>query len=360
MKKFIISIILTLILISSFTIPVFGNTTVNQEYIKNTYGIDVYMNIYDTDDSLDEKINQFILDNNLNNNYFIFSINQRYFTASWSDDLNQYFSYDDVEYIYTNVYDYPEGSDEFYEAYYLVMDSIFSSRFGIYTVETPYHYVNDLAQVLSDSEEKALNDKLTAIVEKNNMDIVVLTTKGVSKNMRMTTADDYYDYNGYSNNGLILLVNINQDNSYSTNNSWISTCGKAIDIINDSVIDNIGNTLTPLLLNGEYYEAFDTYGDMVSNQIFFDSIIGYIVVAGISILLGLIVATLRNVSLKKELISVEQAKEANNYMVNGSLNITRSYDNLLYTTMHVTEIKQPKGGGTHRSSGGRSHGGHGF
>lgn len=231
-------------------------------------------------------------------------------------------------------------------------------------------YVVDQAEILSDTEEKILTNKIEALRDSYQIDIVIVTAKGVDPDYRMAYADDFYDYNGYgygdNNSGVLLLTNIMDDGSYERNNSWISTTGSCIAYFSDDDIQEIGADITPYLLSGDYYEAYDLYIDDCAKAIDYDitgnSIekVGYII--GGILVVGLIGAWLHMSKLKRQLISVNDARDANDYLVENSMHIDSSYDLYLYSA--VTKTAKPKesssGSSTHSGSSGTSHGGGGF
>ena len=55
----------------------------------------------------------------------------------------------------------------------------------------------DGADLLTDSEETALRDKLDEISERQQVDLVIVTTDSLEGKSPMEFADDFYDYNGY-------------------------------------------------------------------------------------------------------------------------------------------------------------------
>lgn len=239
----------------------------------------------------------------------------------------------------------------------------------IATISAPvqtYKYVVDSADVLTDEEENALNNKLTEVYETYGYDLVILTTMGVDPDERMATADDYYDYNDYCGNGALLLSNFQEDGTYVSGNSWISTSGSCISNITDDDIQNIGYDITYYLESGEYKSAFtafiqETVATVEDNQSAEKSN-KYMIIVVCMLVVGIVGAFIYTGRLKRQLISVAEARDANNYLVDGSMNITNSRDTYLYS--NVVRREKPKesksGSSTHTSSSGSSHGGGGF
>ncbi len=257
-----------------------------------------------------------------------------------------------------------------------------------------HDYMVDQAGVLSDTEREELNAALKEFRETNQFDLVIVTTTGLDPEDRQTYADDFYDYNGYGygteQDGILLLVNVNEDGSYESGNSWISTCGSGITLFPYDTIQEMGQVLTPYLTAGNYATAFrqfitlskaqynsgvSTDGDYWDgdywneDQSFSLGSYGWdvkvIVISALVVgIMGTVVVVL---ILKHQLISVRPARDASRYVVDGSLNLRSSHDVFLYS--HVTQTRRPQqdnnsgpggGGGIHTSSSGSRHGGGGF
>lgn len=225
---------------------------------------------------------------------------------------------------------------------------------------SPYPYIYDQAGVLTDEQESALNDRLRSFSQANSLDLVVVLTSGVNTEYdRMTFADDYYDYNGYAEDGALLLVNLDALGCYTRGNSWISTAGRCIDRITQEDISDIGAELTPLLLNGSYYEAVSLFPDLVGSVLGGHRTDDLGIMGLVTLVVCFIGAFAYTGKLKKELKSVSDAANANSYVVEHSLTVTRGYDHFLYATITKTK-KESKSSSSHTSSSGHSHGGGGF
>ncbi len=225
---------------------------------------------------------------------------------------------------------------------------------------SPYPYINDQADVLTEEQERALDEKLGSFSRENALDLVVVLASGIDTEYdRMTFADDYYDYNGYAEDGALLLVNLDALGCYTRGNSWLSTAGSCIDRITPEDISDIGAELTPLLLNGSYYEAVSLFPDLVGNVLQAHRTGNLGIMGLIALVVGFIGAFAYTGKLKKQLKSVSDAANANSYVVDHSLTVTRGYDHFLYATITKTK-KESKSSSSHTSSSGSSHGGGGF
>ena len=131
----------------------------------------------------------------------------------------------------------------------LLLPSLFLS------VGAEQQYVIDNADLMSSSEEAALEEKAQALRQEYGMDVVILTVDSLDGKRPQEYADDYYDYNGYADNGVLFLLSMEERDWY------ISTKGNAIYALTDYGIQQVGEAALPYLSSGEYYEAFTVFLD---------------------------------------------------------------------------------------------------
>lgn len=222
--------------------------------------------------------------------------------------------------------------------------------------------VVDKAELLSTSEETALEEILFNLRLEYGMDFVFVTDKLESAESVEKYADDYYDENGYGagndSSGVLILLNMGENRSVYT-----CTCGKAISLF-DSRIDKILDKVIPYFSEGEYYEGAlefaslcDRYASGQGDEF------PYLKAALVSLAVGYAASLITVLVWRGKLKSVQPKKEASDYLVKDSFNLTLSRDNFLYA--NVTRTKRPEGNssnggsGTHVSSGGVTHGGGG-
>lgn len=226
--------------------------------------------------------------------------------------------------------------------------------------------LTDEADLLTSTEAASLEQKLADISNRQGVDIVVVTVDSTDGADPMDYADDWFDYNDYRSDGILLLVSME-------NRDWyISTTGYGITAVTDAGLEYISDQFIPLLSDGDYAEAFNTFAQLCDQFITqaktgdpYDShnlprepfnVVLHLLIA---IVIGFIVALIATGSMKSKLKTVHQQVKADDYVLPGSLQLTGSRDLFLYT--HVTKTERPQSGGssTHRSSSGTTHGGGG-
>lgn len=229
------------------------------------------------------------------------------------------------------------------------------------------NHLVDEAGLLTDTEAANLEAKLSQISDRHNVDIVIVAVDSTDGKSPMDFADDYYDYNGYRTDGILLLV------SMDDSDWWVSTTGYGITAITDAGLDYMSNRFVPYLSDGEFAQAFEKFVDLCDEFITqaktgdpydshnlpkepFSLVTNLLIALGI----GLVAAWIVTGSMKAKLKTVRQQAKADDYMPPGSLHLTYSRDLFLYT--HLDRREKPKsssGSSTHTSSSGTTHGGGG-
>ncbi len=237
----------------------------------------------------------------------------------------------------------------------------------------------DEADLLSDSEEKALLSKLNELSNTHQCNVAVLTVDAHNGPIQ-DYADDYFDYNGFQadfgGSGILFMLSMEE-------REWaISTHGSAIDAFTDYGQHYMVDCMMGALGSGEYAEAFDEYvsvsdyllslyeqgtpydegyeppktaGDYIRNLIF-------------SIIIGLVVALIPIFFMAGELKTVKMASGATNYDSGKGISLTSQEDRFERKVLNKTPIPKNdnsrsgggfSGGGssTHTSSSGSTHGG---
>jgi len=217
-------------------------------------------------------------------------------------------------------------------------------------------YIWDKAGLLSTYEESSLSQKTSILVSKYGMDIVILTVDSMGAKTSRSYAEDFYDSMGYADDGILLLLSMEERDWY------ICTTGRAMDIFTKKGIDRMGDEIVPYLSDGDYYTGFITFlnlipdysdaynsGTPVGEE--FDPIFLFVSL-GIGLVVGLIVILIMRSSMN----TAKQRSSATEYVKSGTFNLHLQQDFFLYSRVSKTAKSSSSGS---RSGGGRSHGGGG-
>ena len=115
--------------------------------------------------------------------------------------------------------------------------------------------VIDGADLFTDQERQILEAQATELQQQYGMDVVILTVDSLDGISAQDYADDYYDDNGYAEDGILFLLAMSEREWY------ISTCGDGIYAFTDYGIQTLGELLLPYLGDGNYYLAFQVYSN---------------------------------------------------------------------------------------------------
>lgn len=227
----------------------------------------------------------------------------------------------------------------------------------------------DNADLLTDSEEAGLLSELDGISRQQHADVVVVTADSLDGKSPMEYADDFYDHNGYAEDGVLLLVSMEE------RDWWISTSGFGITAITDAGLDHISGKFLPALSDGDYAKAFSVYarlcGDFLEQartgepydagrlpKAPFNAVKSLLAALSAGFVAALAITGVMAGKLK----TVRFQPEARNYVRRGSFQVTKSHDLFLYRHIdrHKKAEKNSTGGpATHSSSSGSTHGGGG-
>lgn len=211
----------------------------------------------------------------------------------------------------------------------------------------PGQLVVDGANLLTDSQILSLTELCEKLGEKNKCDFVFVTVNSLNGKSETAYADDYYDYNGYSKDGVLFLISM-EDRRWH-----ITTTGKCINKLNDSEQENIMDEAQPMLSSGDYYNAFVKIAQKESYYMLPHVSLIWI---PLSLVIGFVIALLIMLALKAQLKTVAMQKGAASYVKENSMNVRERRDNFLYST--ISRVAKPKeSSSTHTGSSGTSHGG---
>lgn len=228
-------------------------------------------------------------------------------------------------------------------------------------------YLVDDADLLSGTEAAEVEQTLIRIGAKHGMDIVIVTVDSTDGQSPMAYADDYYDYNGYGPDGILLLI------SMAERDWWVSTTGYGITAITDAGLAYMSDRFIPYISDGEYAQAFLEFARLC-DQFIAQAKSGAPYDSGnlpkepfsfgtnliIALVIGLVAALIVVLVMKAKLKTVHRQVRADAYITADSLRLTCSRDIFLYS--HISRRERPKntgGSSTHTASSGTRHGGGG-
>ena len=245
-------------------------------------------------------------------------------------------------------------------------------------------YVVDAAGLLSGKETAVLEEKAASLNSIYDIHPVILTVDSLGGSRPQEYADDYYDFAGYGDDGVLFLLAMEERDWY------ISTSGKMIYALTDYGIQQIGEGSVAFFGEGAWFDGFcyfldalPTYLDALENSAPIDGEADY---SGsfyhgdqeeivyyeeesapfflFSLFCGIVAAGITVLIMRLCMNTKRPRRNAGDYMVNGSWKLTQHRDLFLYSNVSKVRKQDPpknSGGGSsvHRSSGGRSHGGGG-
>lgn len=234
--------------------------------------------------------------------------------------------------------------------------------------------LTDGAELLSSEEAAALREKLQAVSDKYDCDVLILTVDSLGGKTPTQYADDYFDYNGYGRNstadGILFMLSM-EDRDWA-----ISTCGRCIQAFTDNgQAYMIGKMKGDLKLDRfaaaleTYVETCDELLEMYENGKPYDKPQGTLykimhvsVPIGIllSLAIGFLLAGIPLGRMKSAINNVKWQKNASDYSRPGSMQLQQSFDQFLYTNTTRVKVESSSSSGgssTHTSSSGRTHGG---
>lgn len=232
--------------------------------------------------------------------------------------------------------------------------------------------IYDFAELLTEEEEKQLYDKVKEFLANTNLDLAIVTINTNVKDSTQEYADDFYDYNDFSIDGLAFVIDMQNRIFY------ISTAGKAMLYYDDYRIEYILSALDQEMYNHEYFNACNTLISQLTEYYdsgFSDNADKYVIVgtqiyrktpylllsiiAVVSATIGTLILALRN---KK----VKLASNSNDYFDNKAFEKTKDTKKLISSNTSRVYIPPTdsggggsSGGGFHSGSSGASHGGGG-
>lgn len=242
--------------------------------------------------------------------------------------------------------------------------------------------VTDNAGLLNSSELAALENTAQALTDTYKMDVAILTVDSLNGITSQEYADQYYDRNGFADDGLLFLLAMEEREWY------ICTSGNAIYAFTDYGLERLGDAVVPYLSSENYAQGFDYYLNSLygyfdaymqgtpidgraepydpSNRdsvVYYDQQRSFSSILISSMVIGVIVAGISILIMRYSMNTKRRKHNAGDYLKQGSFQLRLHRDIYLYSNISKVRRQQNTGssGGSsvHRSSGGRRHGGRG-
>ena len=248
-----------------------------------------------------------------------------------------------------------------------------------YAKKTPYvdasEKIYDFSDILTDEEEKALYDRITPLIDKYKMDIVILTYNyPYTEDMQNSYfVSDFYDFNDFGldfekYSGVVFFRNTYEADPYFDMLSFGNAQLKFYDTRMSNILDDVYYDIHA----HNYLDGFNLWLDKVEYYAETEDLSGYHLnkngflkrdfnplIIGNLFLSGIITTIFIVVNVKKNKM-VRKATQASEYLDRTTFKLLESSDRLINS--HVTswtETSSPSGGGGggHSSFGGHSGGG---
>ncbi len=181
--------------------------------------------------------------------------------------------------------------------------------------------VTDDADLLSDNEEKQLEDKLEKISKKYKCDVIIITTESIGSSNPNAYANSFFTDNGFGigkqKSGVSFLVSM-EDRDWAVTAHSKSAKKGAQKIFPYSKTDAIGEAVLSDLSAGRYYSALDTYANQVESYLKKYQM-KKIASVPISILVAFVISLIIMGSQKATLKSVHTQPAARSYLVTSNV-----------------------------------------
>ena len=209
----------------------------------------------------------------------------------------------------------------------------------------------DDADLLTESEERTLTERLNVISEAYQVDVIIVTVDSTGAMNADEYIEFFYDEGGFGygndHDGVMLLVAM-EERQYR-----ILSNGLGAKAISPSDIDNISDLIAPSLSDEDYAEAFSDFADECE-YLLEGEINGfpfnYAKNILISLAIGLVVALIVTGSMKGKLKSVRMQPAATQYTKAGSMKITDQRELFLYRNVSRRKKETSKPAAKSRSS----------
>ena len=228
-------------------------------------------------------------------------------------------------------------------------------------LEAPEYFVYDDADLLTDSEEAALEQQLMDISHAYDAQLVVCTLPSMDGGDIDGFVDYLYDTMGFgygeNHDGVLLLVCMDPREYRILSNGYAGVA------IGPDQIDTLCDFMDTYLPNGHYVAAFNSFADQCGEMLAYYQAGSPFQVGknlAISLVIGIIAGLIVAFVMKGQLKSVRKQYQANVYVRQGSMQLNYTRDIFLYRNVTRTkkqervESSSSGSGSTARSKGGGS------
>ena len=226
------------------------------------------------------------------------------------------------------------------------------------------YHVHDDASLMSDNEIAQLETLASRLSDDLDCDIVILTVDSIGSKSVVAFADDYYDDNGFAEDGILFMLSMQEREWY------ISTCGDLASELSSRDIDTLLDEGLDYFSDGSYFDGFYQVLQELPDHVTEASQEGSEELTGIDILLfmlpcavvGAVAAGIVLLIMRSGMNTKRKQHGAAEYMRQGSFRLKLHRDMFLYSQITKTPRQtndSGSSGNTHRSSSGRVHGGGG-
>lgn len=225
---------------------------------------------------------------------------------------------------------------------------------------------NDLPSIIDEAglstqtQALSLETQAKSLQRTQGFDIVILTVQSTQGRTPRQYAESYYDRQGYADDGILLLISMEERDWY------ICTTGKCQDIFTSYGIDQLGESIVSYLSEEDYFYGFQiflskipVYCDAYDRGEPIDRTLGISHVL-IALCIGAAIGGITIAIMRSAMNTAKAKPSATEYVKQGSFRPYGNFDMYLYSRI-TKRRRQSSSSGSHGGGGGggRSHGGGG-
>ncbi len=211
--------------------------------------------------------------------------------------------------------------------------------------------VQDGANLLSPAEEAALRQAASAVCQRYDLNLAIVTVDSLGDKSPKSYANAYYDgLFGKNADGILFLLSMEERDWY------IVTEGRGKELLSDGEVYDSVDSISYELSKNEFYDAFAAW---------LQELPGWLDTTEpepkpnlvVSLVIGAVVALIVILIMRSRMNTKRQQASARHYLVPGTYHLSIVQDIYLYS--HVTKTARPKNNGSSGGGGGSRGGGGG-